>query len=251
MLRVNVGRGMDETFKINDKMAAFAEWLIKVSNNFARLDESGKKVILSIGLFLAVVGPLLIALGAIARILSFAVLGFNLLVKPIVLLVNFLPKIIAGFRLLGIVMAANPLGAFIAATATVIIYWKEIIELFKKAGKFVGKFIPSFSEIKESQKNIDYSPTDYKPLFSAVGSGINNMVGSFNNFLAQRDLLPDSFLSGGVNSSPLTNQRTVNNSLTVNIPSGMGAGDATSIKSAIKQALQEENRQTYIELGAQ
>ena len=77
------------------------------------------------------------------------------------------------------------------------------------------------------------------------------MVGSFNNFLAQRDLLPDSFLSGGVNSSPLTNQRTVNNSLTVNIPSGMGAGDATSIKSAIKQALQEENRQTYIELGAQ
>ena len=52
-------------------------------------------------------------------------------------------------------------------------------------------------------------------------------------------------------SSIANNQKTVNNNLTVNIPPGMSGSDATSIKAAVKQALQEENRQTYIELGAQ
>jgi tape measure domain-containing protein len=226
MLRVNVGRGMDETFKINDKMAAFAEWLTKVSNNFARLDENGKKVILSIGLFLAVVGPLLIALGAIARILSFAVLGFNLLIKPILLLVNFLPKIIAGFRLLGLVMAANPLGAFIAATSIIIIYWKEIVGLFEKAMDWLSKI--SLSGVWEKFK-------DFAGFGDAkIDAGATNAIST-----------PQT------TSNVLTNQRTVNNNLTVNIPPGMSAGDATSVKAAVKQALEEENRQTYIELGAQ
>ena len=52
-------------------------------------------------------------------------------------------------------------------------------------------------------------------------------------------------------SSIANNQKTINNNLTVNIPHGMSGSDTTGIKNAIKQALQEENRQSYIELGAQ
>jgi hypothetical protein len=43
----------------------------------------------------------------------------------------------------------------------------------------------------------------------------------------------------------------VNNNLTVNIPPGTSSSDSQSIKSAIKAALFEENRQSYIEVGAQ
>jgi len=52
-------------------------------------------------------------------------------------------------------------------------------------------------------------------------------------------------------SSIANNQKTINNNLTVNIPPGTSALDTLGIKTAIKQALQEENRQSYIELGAQ
>lgn len=228
MLRVNVGRGMDETFKINDKMASFATWLTKVSNNFARLDENGKKVILSIGLFLAVTGPLLIALGAIARILSFAVLGFNLLVKPIFLLVGFLPKIIAGFRLLGIILAANPLGAFVAISSSIIIYWREIVGLFEKAFDWLSKI--SLSGVWGKFKDfVGFGDNQVD-----ISSGAKASMGNTTNM-----------------SSIANNQKTVNNNLTVNIPPGMSGSDATGIKDAIKQALQEENRQSYIELGVQ
>jgi len=228
MLRVNIGRGMDETFKINDKMASFATWLTKVSNNFSRLDENGKKVILSIGLFLAVVGPLLIALGAIARILSFAVLGFNLLVKPIILLVGFLPKIIAGFRLLGIIMAANPLGAFVAASSLIIVYWKEIVGLFQKAFDWLSKI--SLSGVWSKFKD-----------FVGFGDGQVDIASGAKASMANTTNM----------SSIANNQKNINNNLTVNIPPGMSGSDATGINDAIKQALQEENRQSYIELGAQ
>jgi tape measure domain-containing protein len=228
LLRVNVGRGLDETFKVNEKMAAFAEWLTKVANNFARLDAKGKKVILTIGLFLAIAGPLLLAIGAIARILSLAVLGFNLLVKPIVLLVGFLPKIIAAFRVLGVVMAANPIGAFITATSLIIIYWKEIVGLFEKAFSWLSKMNLSgvWSKFKDFT-GLGGEDTVVTNAQTAVASGPQSTPANFNN------------------------QRTVNNSLTVNIPPGMGASDALGLKNAVKQALQEENRQSYIELGAQ
>jgi tape measure domain-containing protein len=281
MLRVNVGRGMDEAFKINDKMASFATWLTKVSNNFAKLDENGKKVILSIGLFLAVIAPLLVALGTVIKILGFAVLGFKFLLKPIILLVGFLPKIIAGFkfllkpiillvgflpkiiagfkllvgllvgflpkiiagfkllvgflpkiiagfRLLGIILAANPLGAFVAASSLIIIYWKEIVGLFRKAFDWLSKIS-----------------------LSGIWSKFKDFVG-FGDGQVDISSGPKSSLANTTNMGSIANnQKTVNNNLTVNIPPGISGSDATAIKDALKQALQEENRQSYIELGAQ
>jgi hypothetical protein len=47
------------------------------------------------------------------------------------------------------------------------------------------------------------------------------------------------------------NQKTVTNNLTVNIPPGTSSSDSASIKNAIFAALSEQNRQSYIEVGAQ
>ena len=259
MLRVNVGRGMDEVFKVNQRMGSFANWLMKVANNFARLDEQGKKVILSIGLLVAGLGPLLLIIGTLSKLLGIAALGFRILIKPLFLIIALLPKMIAGFRALALIMAANPLGAFVAATVTIVTYWREIVDLFKRAGSFIGNMgskvwgaLPGWMKPDMNRmKEIDYSPTDYKKVFKNMGLGISGFVSGFNNFLAERDLLPNSYLTGGRYNSPINNQKTVNNNLTVNIPPGMSGSDATGIKDAIKQALQEENRQSYIELGTQ
>lgn len=248
LLRVNVGRGLDETFKVNEKMTKFANWLTKVGDNFARLDDKGKKILLTIGLVIGVLGPFLLALGAVVKLLSISVAGLALFLKPFKWLLIFLPKIGRSMLLFA---RLNPLGAFITATLLIIEYWGEIVGLFKKAGSFIGKFIPGVAEVSEKQKERNFSPTDYKPMLKGVGSGINSMVGGANNFLAERNMLPGSFLSGGSRNSPMSNQRTSNNTLVVNIPPGMSSVDAPDIKNAVRQAIQEENRQSYIELGVQ
>lgn len=228
MLRVNVGRGMDEVFKVNQRMGSFANWLMKVANNFARLDEQGKKVILGVGLLVAGLGPLLLIVGTLAKLLGIAILGFRILIKPIILLVGFLPKIIAGFRLLGIILAANPLGAFVAASSLVIVYWKEIVGLFQKAFDWLSKI--SLSGVWSKFKDFVGFGDDQVDISSGAKASMANTTNM---------------------SSIANNQKTINNNLTVNIPPGMSGSDATGIKDAIKQALQEENRQSYIELGAQ
>jgi hypothetical protein len=232
---------------------------MKVANNFARLDEQGKKILLTTGLLVAGLGPLLLIIGTLAKLLGIAALGFRILTKPLFLIIGLLPKMIAGFRALTLIMAANPLGAFVAATVTIVTYWREIIDLFKKAGNFIGGIgskiwgaLPDWAKPNmDRMKTVDYSPVDYGKGLKNVGWAINSFVGGFNNFLADRDLLPDSYLTGGRYNSPINNQKTINNNLTVNIPPGTSALDTLGIKTAIKQALQEEYRQSYIELGAQ
>lgn len=233
LLRVNVGRGLNETFKVNQKMASFAKWMTKVANNFKRLDDQGKKTVLSVGLFIAVIGPGLIALGSFVRLIGFAAGGLAIFVKPFKWLIVFLPKIMKNLLLFA---KLNPFTAFISSTLLILQYWREIVDLFKKAGNWISKI--SFSALVP----------DFKGIFEKTGSLISSGIGSFNNFAAERGLLPNSFALGGANNQPSNN---TNNSLTVNIPPGMSSSDAFSLKSAIKQALQEENRQSYIELGAQ
>jgi tape measure domain-containing protein len=228
MLRVNVGRGIDEVFKVNQRMGSFANWLMKVANNFARLDENGKKVILSIGLLVAGLGPLLLLIGTLAKLLGIVILGFTILTKPLFLIIGLLPKMIAGFRALTLIMAANPLGAFVAASSLVIIYWREIVGLFQKAFDWLSKI--SLSGVWNKFKDFVGFGDDQVDISSGAKASMANTTNM---------------------SSIANNQKTVNNSLTVNIPPGMSGSDATGIKDAIKQALQEENRQSYIELGAQ
>ena len=247
------GDEMQKAFKISDKVEALGNWIGRLAENFSRLYPETKQTILTIVGLAVVLGPLLIMIGALIRLVSYAVLGFNFLIAPIRLLIAFLPTVVGLFRALAFVMAANPLGAFIASTVLIITYWREIVDLFKKAGAWIGKLIPSFGEVKDRQSKIDYSGTDYSPMFQAAGSAISSGVGSLNNFLSERSLLPESFLKGGANNAPMMagGNKTVNNNLVVNIPSGTTSADASSIKAAIKAALAEENRQAYIEAGAQ
>ena len=250
-VRIEVGKGLDEFVGLNNKLEKLSNWLNNLAKNFNRLDYEGKKIILSLGIFLIVIGPLILVLGTFSRLIGILWLGLRSIIISINFLIGLLPVLFGTLRRIMLLFAANPLGAFLIATVLIITYWRKIVDLFKKAKAFVGKFIPTFKEIKDRQSKIDYSPTNYKPLFDSISSGIVSSVGSLNNFLAERNLLPESFLKGGAYNQPMNNQKVVNNNLTVNIPQGTSSTDSESIKSAIKAALSEENRQSYIEVGAQ
>ena len=45
--------------------------------------------------------------------------------------------------------------------------------------------------------------------------------------------------------------KNINNSLVVNIPASVSSSDAMNIKDAVKRALSEQNRQSYMEMGVQ
>lgn len=221
------GDEMQVAFKISDKVEALGNWIGRLAENFSRLAPETKKTILQIVGFTAVLGPLLIIIGGLVRLVSYTALGFSFLIAPIKALISFLPVVVGIFRALAVVMAANPLGAFITASALIIIYWKEIVSVFEKAFEWLSKLSLSgaWDKIKDFSGNVSATFTGNESAGQAISTPVSN--------------------------SSVSNNKNINNSLTVNIPSNVTASDSSSIKSAVKAALSEENRQAYIELGAQ
>lgn len=220
------GDEMQKSFNLTSKLEKFGAWIGRLADNFSRLYPETKKNIFIFLALAAVLGPLLILVGTLIRLISLALIGFNALLVPIRLLIGIIPTLIGVLRAFMLVFAANPLTAFVAATIAIVYYWKEIVDLFKQAWEWITKFSVAdiWGKVKDFTANIA----------GDLGIGAKEAVSSTSN-----------------NNSSLTNQKTVNNNLTVNIPAGMTAGDSMSIKNAIKDALSEENRQSYMEVAAQ
>jgi tape measure domain-containing protein len=220
------GDEMQLAFGLTGKLEAFGAWIGRLADNFQRLEPSTRKNILLIIGFVAVLGPLLIIIGTLIRLIGLATLAFNFIIAPIRLLITLLPALLGILRGIMLVFAANPLTAFIAATIAIVYYWKEIVELFKQAADWVSKI--SVSGMWDKVKDFSGKIT------SKITGGANDAVSAVTT-----------------DSSIANNQKTVNNNLTVNIPPGTSSSDSASIKNAIFAALSEQNRQSYIEVGAQ
>lgn len=225
-VRIEVGKGLDEFTGLNNRLGKLANWLNKVAINFRRLDDEGKKILLSFGIFVAVIGPLLVIIGTLIRLVGLAVLGFTFITGSIKFLIGIVPRLIMELRAIMMVFALNPLVAFITATLAIIYYWKEIVDLFKKAIEWISKI--SISGIWDKVKDFSGKIT------SNITNGANDAISGTTS-----------------NNSIANNQKTVNNNLTVNIPPGTSAADSSAIKNSIFAALSEQNRQSYIEVGAQ
>lgn len=220
------GDEMQLAFNLTGKLEAFGNWIGRLANNFQRLEPSTRKNILLILGLVAVIGPLLIVIGTLIRLIGLATLAFNFIIGPIKFLITLLPTLFGILRGIMLIFAANPLTAFIAATIAIVYYWKEIVELFKQAADWISKI--SISGMWDKIKDFSGKIT------SQITGGANDAMSSITT-----------------NNPIANNQKTINNNLTVNIPPGTSASDSSSIKNAIFAALAEQNRQSYIEVGAQ
>lgn len=272
MLRTNIGKGMDQSFQVNEKMAKFATWLEKLSDNFARLDSKGKKIILTIGLFLAVIGPLLLTLGSIIKIFQLVIVGANGLIFALKGLWGIITILIPIFRALWLIISANPIGLLIASITLLIVYWQDLLKLMSGFSDMLVSLFMSdifdpfydltFEMIDAWNDLIDLFKSAFDWLSKISLSGAWDKVKSFTGF-GDNSATPISDFSANAKSAVMNsgsnitnnpvanNQKTVNNNLVVNIPAGMRASDSSSLKDAVKQAIAEQNRQNYIELGAQ
>lgn len=217
------GEELQTAFALTSKLEKFGAWIGRLADNFARLaPETKKNIFLILGLA-AVIGPLLIVLGTMVRLFALAAAGFRLIIAPITFLIGLIPTLAAVIRAMMLVFAANPLTAFLAATISILYYWKEIVNFFKMAYEWITKI--SVSKIWEGIK-------DFAVNITGNGSASDRAKNA---------------VSSPANQSTVNNQTKVQNNLVVNIPAGMSAADSNSLKAAIREAIQQENRQSYME----
>ena len=239
-------------------LPSVTKYLIKFSNfisflteDFDLLDDKGKKILLTIGGLFAILGPGLLVLGTAIRVFAFSLGGL----KAITFLLN-------PFRLL-----------FTTIIGLVVYAYKKF-EWFRRAIKYLGEGIVSdFQKINaifnEIGNTIDRVMGKISSATGKIGKffGLNKkqrmIIGQgstefkANNIKRALSLNPSSGAKASMSTPTVmdmaSNKQSVitNNNLTVNIPANMSSTDGANIKNFIKQALQEENRQSYIELGTQ
>lgn len=118
MFLASVGKSLDETFNIKGKIDGFAKGLTDLAGYFANLDGGTKKLIGTIALFLAGLGPLIKVAGLIGSGFGAVIATFIRFQAVVVgLYQTGIPGLIARFTTLNVVMKANVIGIVITALA--------------------------------------------------------------------------------------------------------------------------------------
>lgn len=174
----------------------FSEW-------FRSLDEDQKKTIVTIGLVIAAIGPLLVVFGSvfggISKIIGGSQSLIGLIVKGGPSVVNIFKLVGVGAKALWAIMAANPIGAIITVIglligAFVTAYNKcewfrnGVDKLFKDAADFFKDLGKDFKETGE----------DILEFFKGLGKGI----GDFFSFKWLDIKLPHLKISGDFSLAP-------------------------------------------------
>lgn len=122
----------------------FVTILQRLVDKFAALSPTTQKTILVIAGLVAVVSPLIILFGMVAS-------GLGAIFTTLGVIIPAAIAFAGSLRLIAAVIAANPLGLFLTATAAIVYYWKDIVAWIEKAINYVKNF--SFSGITDKIKN--------------------------------------------------------------------------------------------------
>lgn len=85
-----IGEAIDRNFDISGKLSAFAEWLGRIAEGFSNLDPAIQGFILSAVAITAAVGPVMVAIGGIVKLLPIFAAGLSTIAGPVGILVALL-----------------------------------------------------------------------------------------------------------------------------------------------------------------
>lgn len=174
----------------------FSEW-------FRSLDEDQKKTIVTIGLVIAAIGPLLVVFGSVFGGISKIIGGSKSLIE---LFVKGGPKVVDVFKTVGVgakdlwaIMAANPIGAIITVIGLLI---GAFVTAYNKCEWFrngVDKFFKDAADFfKDLGKDFKETGEDILEFFKGLGKGI----GDFFSFKWLDIKLPHLKISGDFSLAP-------------------------------------------------
>lgn len=174
----------------------FSEW-------FRNLDEDQKKTIVTIGLVIAAIGPLLVVFGSvfggISKIIGGSQSLIGLIVKGGPSVVNIFKLVGVGAKALWAIMAANPIGAIITVIGLLI---GAFVTAYNKCEWFrngVDKFFKDAADFfKGLGKDFKETGEDILEFFKGLGKGI----GDFFSFKWLDIKLPHLKISGDFSLAP-------------------------------------------------
>ena len=152
------------------------------SNWFSELDEEEKNTIVTIGMIIAAIGPLLIIFGTVAGSISNIIKLSSTVAAIAVEVPGVLSAIGTGAKALWAIMAANPIGAIITVIVALIALFVTLYnkcEWFRDGVNAIGKFIAEFftKTIPEAgQELIDWISKNWQGLLLLL---VNPFIGGF------------------------------------------------------------------------
>lgn len=111
-----VGEEINRTFKISEKLDAFATWVSNLAQRFSNLDDSTKRVIAGVAVFAITLGPLLKVAQGVVWIVGQMQVVFLSLQKALALSMTAqgIPGLVEWWRKLNVVMKANYLAVAVS-----------------------------------------------------------------------------------------------------------------------------------------
>ncbi len=122
----------------------FVLFLSKMIDKFQALSPATQKTILVIAGLVAILSPLLIIFGMMAT-------GLGAVMAALAIIIPAAVAFGSALAMIGVIIAANPLGLFLAASAAIIIYWKDIVGWIEKAINYVKDI--NFGAVIDKIKN--------------------------------------------------------------------------------------------------
>lgn len=237
------GDELQKTFNLTEKLKQFGDWIGRLTENFKKLyPETKKNIFLLLGA-LTILPPILIFLGTMIKIIGFLTKAFSGLLIPIRLL-------------------ASPITTLIGLLIVLYNYWEDfrtVVDFLAKSllGIFENKYIKSFIEDLKLVYDwiVKILDTGLSKLFKDSKIVMDFIVGKMDEKIATLERTPSNQMTSDIrpSSSVISNStnKNINNNLIVNIPASVSSSDAMNIKDAVKRALSEQNRQSYMEMGVQ
>ena len=174
----------------------FSEW-------FRSLDEDQKKTIVTIGLVIAAIGPLLVVFGSvfggISKIIGGSKSLIGLLVKGGPSVVNIFKLVGVGAKALWAIMAANPIGAIITVIGLLI---GAFVTAYNKCEWFRNAVDKIFAEVVEFFKGVGKGFKETGEDIVEFFKGIGKKIGDFFSFKWLDIKLPHLKISGDFSLAP-------------------------------------------------
>jgi tape measure domain-containing protein len=157
------GEAIMEAFSVRENLIRFTEWIGDLKDRFMALDDSQKRMIVTVAAVAAAIGPLLIGISSIAKMVTVATSGFSSFLGVLKFFTTLPGLIVAGLVALAATLVylyqkSEKARAVMDGLAAAV---KEIIKVLSES---LGAFMRGFKELGEGE---------FKKAYASFGEAFN------------------------------------------------------------------------------
>ncbi|MEM6379759.1 MAG: tape measure protein [Bacteroidota bacterium] len=193
-----VGKEIVDILNLNERVNQLADFITRVADGFKNLSPGMKQFIVIGGGIVAAMGPILLGLGSLLKLLPLIKAGFLLLISPITSIVKLLPLLKVGFLAL-----ATPVGAIVGvltALGTAFVIARNKSDSFRRTTNGIANVLFELGRIIK-EVAFQFSQGLAKVFDGDFKGGVKDLVesvnkGTFGLFFNSGKRLGDAYAEG-------------------------------------------------------